>query len=626
MPQPPEGYAGHFFAFIQPEDASSPTFASWGKSGVPLDVFLQIMHEVKEESETDLVWASHVCKGWRKAILGCEHLWGELEDVEAGSLFALDRVRGFAERSKGNLRTLSITFDAGLQDLHISTVPIIVKQVLQEVAKRDGGKSLTEFELDLRGLRYHDDIEPIYAAIVLAAQFAEFSAVRSLKTFKIYSTVDRFPAGAPFFFALPGVEYLVLTSEPYELPGDARLPDFFSASATLQNSQISSCALKKLVLSGVSLLDSVFPDFPHLSVIKMWMCAPTLEVLWLRDVTTDAAVRYLPSAKDGSGVKDLPEPLDLPRLKNVGIASSPFLWSTPTQTSINFVTLTPALTKASFTSQQHFDEHEQENEGVISYCDGLSTASLTTFLRNSPALAHVNLSRCTLPADMLASALASAPATLTTLCIGGTAAACDAVIDRLHTLLPQLKWLDVWSPDKQGKVSVLALARLAQRLKRSNVLSWWIGSESLTIVTNNPFSDDDPTLPNLRSSVRALLLTLSDAQLAHIPPHLDLNLTPSTPSYDAVKAELLALPAPPPEPPYPAAGPPAGATPAELAAKQKKLNPPYKPPASQQIFDDTVAAVKRWNKRREEELAIERMEKAGHPGADLWEADEETDK
>ncbi|GEM10695.1 hypothetical protein Rt10032_c12g4712 [Rhodotorula toruloides] len=603
MPQPPEGYAGHFFAFIQPEDASSPTFASWGKSGVPLDVFLQIMHEVKEESETDLVWASHVCKGWRKAILGCEHLWGELEDVEAGSLFALDRVRGFAERSKGNLRTLSITFDAGLQDLHISTVPIIVKQVLQEVAKRDGGKSLTEFELDLRGLRYHDDIEPIYAAI-----FAEFSAVRSLKTFKIYSTVDRFPAGAPFFFALPGVEYLVLTSEPYELPGDARLPDFFSASATLQNSQISSCALKKLVLSGVSLLDSVFPDFPHLSVIKM--C--------------------------------------LPRLKNVGIASSPFLWSTPTQTSINFVTLTPALTKASFTSQQHFDEHEQENEGVISYCDGLSTASLTTFLRNSPALAHVNLSRCTLPADMLASALASAPATLTTLCIGGTAAACDAVIDRLHTLLPQLKWLDVWSPDKQGKVSVLALARLAQRLKRSNVLSWWIGSESLTIVTNNPFSDDDPTLPNLRSSVRALLLTLSDAQLAHIPPHLDLNLTPSTPSYDAVKAELLALPAPPPEPPYPAAGPPAGATPAELAAKQKKLNPPYKPPASQQIFDDTVAAVKRWNKRREEELAIERMEKAGvqlewserggggggnveyrgceHPGADLWEADEETDK
>jgi hypothetical protein len=38
------------------------------------------------------------------------------------------------------------------------------------VAKRDGGKSLVEFELDLRGLRYHDDIEPIYSAIVLAAQ------------------------------------------------------------------------------------------------------------------------------------------------------------------------------------------------------------------------------------------------------------------------------------------------------------------------------------------------------------------------------------------------------------------------------------------------------------------------
>jgi hypothetical protein len=57
-----------------------------------------------------------------------------------------------------------------LQDLHISTVPIVLKQALQEVAKRDGGKSLIEFELDMRGLRYHDDIEPMYTAIVLAAQ------------------------------------------------------------------------------------------------------------------------------------------------------------------------------------------------------------------------------------------------------------------------------------------------------------------------------------------------------------------------------------------------------------------------------------------------------------------------
>jgi hypothetical protein len=69
-------------------------------------------------------------------------------------------------------------------------------------------------------------------------------------------------------------------------------------------------------------MDSVFPDFPQLNTIKFWrvrcsnllgllkMCAATLEVLWLRAVTTDAAVRYLPPAKDGSGVKDLPEPLE----------------------------------------------------------------------------------------------------------------------------------------------------------------------------------------------------------------------------------------------------------------------------------------------------------------------------
>ncbi|KAL7338744.1 hypothetical protein BJY59DRAFT_338783 [Rhodotorula toruloides] len=274
----------------------------------------------------------------------------------------------------------------------------------------------------------------------------------------------------------------------------------------------------------------------------------------------------------------------------------------------------------------------------------MSTASLTTFFRNSPTLEHVNFTLCPLPADMLVSALAYAPSTLTTLCIGGTAAASDSVIDRLHSLTPHLKWLDVYAYNKVATVSVQALARLAHRLKKSNVLSWWIGSKSLTIVANKPFNDEEPTLPDLRTSLRALLLTLSDAQLAHIPPHLDLNPSPSAPSYEDVEAEILSLAAPPPQPPYPAAGPPAGASPAELAAQQKKLTPPYKPPASQQIFDDTVVALQKWNKRREEELAIEWMEKAGvqlewstrcgdldcrdcdHPGADLWEADEDEDK
>ncbi|PRQ72285.1 hypothetical protein AAT19DRAFT_9624 [Rhodotorula toruloides] len=116
MPPPPEGYAGHFFASIQREDAGGPAFASWGKSGVPLEVFLQIMQEVKEESETDLVWASHVCKGWRKAILECGPLWDELEDVEAGSLFALDRVRAFAERSQVRRRACRSRTSARLTD------------------------------------------------------------------------------------------------------------------------------------------------------------------------------------------------------------------------------------------------------------------------------------------------------------------------------------------------------------------------------------------------------------------------------------------------------------------------------------------------------------------------------
>jgi fucose 4-O-acetylase-like acetyltransferase len=110
---------------------------------------------------------------------------------------------------------------------------------------------------------------------------------------------------------------------------------------------------------------------------------------------------------------------------------------------------------------------------------------LSNFFRNSTALEHVNFSYCHLPDDMIVSALVYVPTTsLTTLCIGNTAAACDAVVDRLHSLVPQLKWLDVYSYNEGAIVSVQALARLAHRLKKSDVLSWWTGSRSLTIIAS----------------------------------------------------------------------------------------------------------------------------------------------
>jgi hypothetical protein len=52
---------------------------------------------------------------------------------------------------------------------------------------------------------------------------------------------------------MPSLEELTLTSSgTQELFADSRLPDFFSTSATIQDTQITTSALRKLTLSGES--------------------------------------------------------------------------------------------------------------------------------------------------------------------------------------------------------------------------------------------------------------------------------------------------------------------------------------------------------------------------------------
>lgn len=83
-----EGYSGLYFV------------SSTGGKGLPLELFLGVMRQVRYGSETALIRASHVCPGWRKAIVECADLWSDLDKVSIGSARDLERLRAFATRSK----------------------------------------------------------------------------------------------------------------------------------------------------------------------------------------------------------------------------------------------------------------------------------------------------------------------------------------------------------------------------------------------------------------------------------------------------------------------------------------------------------------------------------------------
>lgn len=166
---------------------------------------------------------------------------------------------------------------------------------------------------------------------------------------------------------------------------------------------------------------------------------------------------------------------------------TPSFWIPPAPTTSHFIVATPKVNKIGLGWRHGFryllDEH------FVPAAQNLSVASLATLFRNSLDLTALNLEKCTINAQTLSTALAFAPGSLTTLCIGGTAAArSDEVIDRLHVLLPSLMWLDVFDPEtEKGAPSLPALARLASRLRLKRSLSDWVGAFRLTIVTREFF-------------------------------------------------------------------------------------------------------------------------------------------
>lgn len=163
---------------------------------------------------------------------------------------------------------------------------------------------------------------------------------------------------------------------------------------------------------------------------------------------------------------------------------TPSFWIPPAPTTSHFIVATPKVKKIGL-GWQHGFRYIDEDEDLVPAAQNLKAESLATLFRNSPELTALNLEKCNINSPTLSTALAFAPGSLTTLCIGGTAAArSDEVIDRLHVLLPSLVWLDVFDPEKgKGVPSLPALARLASRLRLKRSLSNWVGAFRLTIVT-----------------------------------------------------------------------------------------------------------------------------------------------
>ena len=93
VPPAHEGFAGLFFTSVT------------NGRGLPLELFLAVMRHVRIDSESNLVYASHVCPAWRSAILDCPDLWDELNHVEIGASREHVRLCTTASRAKVSNRS-----------------------------------------------------------------------------------------------------------------------------------------------------------------------------------------------------------------------------------------------------------------------------------------------------------------------------------------------------------------------------------------------------------------------------------------------------------------------------------------------------------------------------------------
>lgn len=161
----------------------------------------------------------------------------------------VDCVRG--GRHQGFLRELGLSIDCVFFDDDPPAATLALRDAFREISQRDGARRLRTLKVDLGNLRSAlGDPDVPLACVVSTVNFAELASVR-LKTLKIVTDADRFPAGAPFFAALPDLEELLLVSRS-NISGDGRLPDFFNQVAPANPTPSYGSMLTKLKLEGAS--------------------------------------------------------------------------------------------------------------------------------------------------------------------------------------------------------------------------------------------------------------------------------------------------------------------------------------------------------------------------------------
>ncbi|BGP57849.1 hypothetical protein JCM8202v2_005498 [Rhodotorula sphaerocarpa] len=554
---PPEGFAGLFFV------------AASGGKGLPLELFLNVMRHVRDESQAALIQAGQVCSTWRRATHHSCELWTSLGTVRLGAEADMQRLREIASRAEGCLRGVELACDPDELDDSAAAL-MAIKEAFREISKRDGARRIRGLKVDLSLLGTLNDTEMALACLVHAVNFAELAAVR-LRHLEVRTQEDRFPVGMPIFGALPDLDELVVTSSPHAVPGN-RPPDFFQQVSTTKSvAPVECCNLYGLLRNASN----------------------TLQKLWLFDVRADPASRHLTAASSAAGEKDWPLKLELPALSDLRVAGAqtPSLWVHPLPTSSGFSIAAPAVQKICLSWQLSLFSLPDDpyDPGRISPAAPLDEKALSTLFRDTPKLEKLNLTGCTLPFGTLVAALRSASPALTTLCVGGTEAATNELIDRLDALVPTLRWLDVFSESWSRRA-----------------LSDWVGNFQLTLVTCEP-TDEGPAT-SLRNQVGIALLALSPAQVSYIPSQLTVDSPPDGPTHESIAQELLEF---------------SGLRARQAGPVEKNGAPQAPPPRPAGIpaaFANACALVQRWVRTREDETAVEYFARAQkeHPGFSEW--------
>lgn len=146
------------------------------------------------------------------------------------------------------------------------------------------------------------------------------------------------------------------------------------------------------------------------------------------------------------------------------------------------MTDTPSLERVDFGPKHYYEitDYDYEDGDEISGCQDLDSTLLVNLFRRSPQLSAVNFKRTNLDSQMLIASLPDAGNDLSHLSIGGTSACQDSLVDRLASLIPQVKELDVydemWAGQGERTVSIQALGRFTKAMLEVSRLRRLVGT------------------------------------------------------------------------------------------------------------------------------------------------------